>query len=150
MKRAGTTNTKSTNSIKKAASDIIDYNKPSEKKQANTILTTGGQSGVKIFVIQHGLWCIANEKKNAKEDVKSKGNIFDRGHEDISRKNDDFLSEVDKKLIEKLKRQVVELSVRLDTAMSKCSESEYLAQRAENNRQIFSDVIIIVNNDLAC
>ena len=51
MKRAGTTNTKSTNSIKKAASDIIDYNKPSEKKQANTILTTGGQSGVKIFVI---------------------------------------------------------------------------------------------------
>ncbi len=48
MKRVGTgsTNTKN-NSIKKAASDIIDSKKPSGKKDVNTILTTNAQSGVR-------------------------------------------------------------------------------------------------------
>jgi hypothetical protein len=45
MKRAGTTTTKSTNSIKRAANDIIDPKKPKGKKDQNPILTNG-QSGV--------------------------------------------------------------------------------------------------------
>lgn len=61
-------------------------------------------------------------------------------NEENNRLNEDFFNEVDKKLLERLKRQVTDLTIKLDTAMCKCSEAEYLAQRAENNRQIFSEV----------
>ena len=47
MKRAGTSTTKNTNnSIKKAASDIIDSKKTNSKKDITPILTTNVQSGV--------------------------------------------------------------------------------------------------------
>lgn len=48
MKRIGTGSTNSkNNSIKKAATDIIDNKKPTAKKEVNSILTTNVQSGVR-------------------------------------------------------------------------------------------------------
>jgi len=112
--------------IKKAASDIIDFNnKKPTKREVAPILTTNQQSG-------YGLWCIANEKK---EEVKTK-----QIPDEATHKNDGFFNDVDKKLIEKLKRQVTDLTIRLDSALSKSSESEYLAQRSENNRQIYFEL----------
>lgn len=89
------------------------------------------------------MWCIAEKKK---EETKTKNGISvkdacERINDDHVRMNNDFYNDVDKKLIDKLKRQVVDLSVKIDTALSKCSEAEYLAQRAENNRQIYLEVM---------
>lgn len=55
---------------------------------------------------------------------------------------DDFIREVDLKMIEMLKFQNEDLTNKLQTALTKYYEAEYRAKRAEENRETFQQVFV--------
>jgi len=85
-------------------------------------------------------------KKNEEEIIKIKNDL----EKDVLKKlsNLDFFSDIDKKLVTKLKDQVEELLGKLEIAYSKNAVSEFRAQRAETNKHDLYDIINKKSEDL--
>lgn len=117
-------------SIKKAGKNVIT-NKIESKNPllVRDVLTTPG----------NGLWCINTDKPRVSKTRDGRvTNLIEPATS--TNPNMDLESEFDKKIIETLKFQVQDLSIKLQNAMSKCAEAEYRADRSENNKQAYLDL----------
>jgi len=125
----------------------------SKKEKKATLYSNGQQGG-------YGLWCTNTDKKgDLIEEVKNSkvnsinnnmGNNKDTKDDELIKKfqNFEFLSEIDKKLIDKLKAQNQDLSLKLEMSLAKQADAEFKASRAENNKQMTIELSQQQTNDI--
>ena len=127
-------------SIKTAGSSIVNQIKKETIPNLMLVRDIQGTPG-------NGLWCVNTEKKKKNDtlpnnlesknitDFKKNSNIIN-----VANPNLELELEFEKRKINQLKHQIEELTVKLNTALSRCQEAEYKAIRAESNKQTYQQL----------
>jgi len=129
-------------SIKSVGNNIINHHKTKDN-MPNLMLVRDikGTQG-------NGLWCVNTNQKNTSSNnshanklnlKETKGPQICNGYNTLQMNNPnlELELELEKKKINQLKNQIEELTVKLNTAVTKFSDAEFRANRAENNKQTY-------------
>jgi chromosome segregation ATPase len=130
-------------SIKTVGTNIINHHKTKDSMPGLMLVRDiQGTQG-------NGLWCVNTDKINKKTTTINNLNLNPSDLKDMksnTTSNKIFVSnnpnlelelEFEKKKINQLKNQIEELNIKLNTAITKCSDVEFRANRAENNKQTY-------------
>lgn len=89
----------------------------------------------------NGLWCVNIEKNKARKENVTTAIPTSMNSDLRTNPNFDIEQEFEKKIIDTLKFQVRDLTKKLQISMDKCAEAEYMANRAENNKITYTEVM---------